>query len=80
MRSFTVQYETDAEISSFPFEAMTLHQAGERALAILFLNDCCPGEDWRILDSAGDTIPYQELSLDPNSTAAYYYHRANQHW
>lgn len=80
MRTFFVQYENDGEISSFIFEAMTLHQAGERALSILYLNDCSPGGNWRILDDGMNVIPYADLSLNPNSTAVHYYNRPDVDW
>jgi hypothetical protein len=75
MRIFTVQYRQGDydDVFTVTFEAMTLHQAAERALSILFLNDCPPQNHWRILDVDGNVISYDNFSLDPFSSARIYY-------
>lgn len=74
-RPFTVEYACDGEVASFKFNLFSGEDVCLTAMGILFLNDCSPGEDWRILDAHGNVVPFFS---EAESTAEHYYNRPGE--
>jgi len=81
MLKYTVRYESDGQVTRIHYEmpdTASEREIIEKGAALLFLNDCCPGEDFCCYQD--DDRDLAVISEETHEKIHHYYANADDLW